>query len=132
MLQYMLDTNICIYVMQNYPARLAGRFNRLSQQIAISAVTLGELYFGAEKSARRDENLQEVEIFVGRLEVLPFGPTAAAQFGQIRTELERAGSPIGPYDTLIAAHARAERLTVVTHNIREFRRVSGLRVETWS
>ncbi|MBI1777620.1 MAG: type II toxin-antitoxin system VapC family toxin [Proteobacteria bacterium] len=131
MLQYMLDTNICIYVIKNYPPKLRERFNRLAEQLCMSSITLGELQYGAEKSARRLENLQAIEHFSARLEILPFMPKAAAHYGQIRAELERAGRTIGPYDMLIAAHARSEGLVVVTNNAREFRRVPGVRVETW-
>ena len=131
MLQYMLDTNICIYVIKNYPAKLRETFNRLAEQLCISTVTLAELHYGAEKSARRLENLQAIEQFTARLEVLPFSPRAGAHYGQIRANLERAGKPIGPHDMLIGAHARAEGLTVVTNNAREFRRVPGLTVENW-
>jgi tRNA(fMet)-specific endonuclease VapC len=131
MLQYMLDTNICIYVIKSYPSKLRETFNRLAEQLSISTVTLAELCYGAEKSARRLENLQAVEQFAARLDVLPFSEKAAAHYGQIRVALERAGKPIGPHDMLIGAHARAEGLTVVTNNTREFRRVPGLRVENW-
>jgi tRNA(fMet)-specific endonuclease VapC len=130
--QYMLDTNICIYVMKNYPPQLAGRFNRLADQLCISSITLAELHYGAEKSARVLENLQAIEQFAARLEVVPFSPKAAAHHGQIRAELERAGRPAGTYDMLIAAHARSEGLTVVTNNLREFKRMPGVRVENWS
>jgi tRNA(fMet)-specific endonuclease VapC len=131
MLQYMLDTNICIYVIKNYPAELRERFNRLAEQLCISSVTLGELHYGAEKSARRLENLQAIEHFTARLEVLAFGPKAAAHYGQIRAELERAGTPCGPHDMQIGAHARGEGLIVVTNNIREFARMPGVRTENW-
>jgi tRNA(fMet)-specific endonuclease VapC len=131
MLQYMLDTNICIYVMKNYPAKLRERFNNLAEQLCISAITLGELHFGAEKSARPPENLQAVEEFTARLEILPFSPKAAVHYGQVRAELERAGKPVGSLDMLIAAHARAEGLVIITNNTREFRRIPGLRVENW-
>ena len=131
MLQYMLDTNISIYVIKNYPAKLRERFNRLAEQLSISSITLGELYYGAEKSARRLENLQAIEQFAARLEVLAFPPKAAAHYGQLRAELERLGRPIGVHDMLIGAHARAEGLIVVTNNAREFRRLPGLRAENW-
>lgn len=131
MLQYMLDTNICTYVIKNYPEKLRGRFNRLAEQLCISSITLGELYYGAEKSARRLENLQVIEHFGARLEVLPFQAKAAAHYGQIRAELERIGKPAGLHDMLIGAHARAEGLIVVTNNAREFRRLPGVRVENW-
>ena len=132
MLQYMLDTDISIYVIKYYPPQLGTRFVSLSAQLCISSITLGELHYGAEKSARRLDNLQAVENFVARLEVLAFSPKAAAHYGQLRAELERAGTPVGALDMLIGAHARAEGLIVVTNNVREFSRMSGVRVENWT
>lgn len=131
MLAYMLDTNICIYVMKNYPAEMRDKFNALAEQLCISSVTLGELYYGAEKSARRAENLTAIEHFVARLDVLPFGDKAAAHYGQLRAEVERAGRPCGPHDLQIGGHARSEGLILVTNNQREFQRMPGLRVENW-
>jgi len=131
MLQYMLDTNICIYVIKNYPPKLRERFNRLAEQLCISTITLAELVYGAEKSSRRLENLQAVEQFSARLDVLAFPPKAAAHFGQLRADVECRGQPVGPFDMLIGAHARAEGLIVVTNNAREFRRLPGVRVENW-
>ena len=131
MLRFMLDTNICTYVMRRRPEKLRERFDRLAEELCVSSITLGELYHGVEKSARRSENLLGLEAFIARLEVLPFSPKAAAHYGQMRDELERAGRPIGPYDMLIAAHARSEGLTVVTNNTREFRRAPGVRIENW-
>jgi tRNA(fMet)-specific endonuclease VapC len=127
----MLDTNICIYVIKSYPPKLREKFNRLAEQLCISTVTLAELHYGAEKSLRRLENLQAIEHFTARLDVLEFSSKAAAHYGQIHTELERAGKPVGAHDMLIAAHARAEGLIVVTNNTREFARMPGLRVENW-
>ncbi len=129
--QYMLDTNICIYVIKNYPPELRERFNRLAEQLCMSSITLAELHCGAEKSARRLENLQAIAQFTARLEVLAFPEKAAAHFGQIRAEVERVGKSVGPLDMLIGAHARAEGLTVVTNNAREFGRLPGVRVENW-
>src|SRR5213592_2339365 len=123
MLQYMLDTNICIYVMKNYPPKLRERFNALAEQLCISSITLGELHYGAEKSARRVENLVAIEHFVARLEVLPFQEKAAAHYGQLRAELERAGTPCGPHDMQIGGHARSEGLVIVTNNMGEFARM---------
>jgi tRNA(fMet)-specific endonuclease VapC len=131
MLGYMLDTNICTYVMKNYPLELREKFNSLAEQLCISSVTLGELHYGAEKSARRVENLTAIEDFVVRLDVLSFGAKAAAHYGQLRAELERAGTPCGPHDTQIGAHARSEGLIVVTNNMREFSRMPGVRAENW-
>ncbi len=132
MLQYMLDTNICIYIMKNHPPeKRLDRFNALAEQLCISSITLGELHYGLGKSARRQQNLDDLVRFAARLEILPFAAEAAAHYGQLRCELERAGRPAGPYDMLIGAHARSEGLIVVTNNLREFARMPGLRVENW-
>lgn len=131
MLTYMLDTNICIHVMKTYPPAVREKFNELAEQLCMSSITLGELHYGAEKSARRAENLMAIEHFVARLEVLPFGDKAAVHYGQVRAELERSGTPCGPHDMQIGAHARSEGLIVVTNNKREFARMPGLRVENW-
>jgi tRNA(fMet)-specific endonuclease VapC len=131
MLTYMLDTNICIYVMKNYPPDLREKFNALAEQLCISSITLGELHYGAEKSERRAYNLMAIEHFVARLDVLPFGAKAAAHYGQVRAELERAGAPCGPHDMQIGGHARSEGLIVVTNNLREFARMPGIRAENW-
>ena len=131
MLAYMLDTNICIYVMKTYPPELQQKFDSLAEQLCISSITLGELYFGAEKAARRAENLTELGLFVARLEVLPFDEKAAAHYGHLRADLERAGRPCGPYDMQIGGHARSEGLIVVTNNMREFGRMPGVRAENW-
>jgi tRNA(fMet)-specific endonuclease VapC len=127
----MLDTNICIYVMKNYPQNLREKFNSLAEQLCISSITLGELHYGAEKSARRADNLTAIEHFVTRLDVLPFETKAAAHCGQVRAELERAGLPCGPHDMQIGGHARSEGLIVVTNNIREFGRMPGISAENW-
>lgn len=131
MLAYMLDTNICIYVIKTYPPMIREKFNALADQLCISSVTLGELYYGVEKSVRRVENGLALEEFVARLDVLPFGERAAAHYGQVRAELERVGTPCGPHDMQIGGHARSEGLIVVTNNLREFNRMPGLRVENW-
>ncbi|HMN86657.1 MAG TPA: tRNA(fMet)-specific endonuclease VapC [Bauldia sp.] len=131
MLAYMLDTNICIHVMKTYPPAVREKFNQVADQLCISSITLGELHYGAEKSARRAENLTAIAHFVARLEVLSFGEKAAAHYGQVRAELERRGTPCGPHDMQIGGHARSEGLIVVTNNMREFVRMPGIRVETW-
>ena len=131
MLEYMLDTNICIYLTKNYPLELLERFDQLSEHICISAITLAELQFGVEKSARRQSNLDALNAFNARIDVLPFDADAAAHYGQLRAELQRSGRLAGPLDMLIGAHARSEGLIVVTNNEREFVRMPGLRVENW-
>jgi tRNA(fMet)-specific endonuclease VapC len=107
------------------------RFDKAAQAICTSSVTLAELHYGIEKSTRPFENLKVLEQFASNLVVLPFSAEAAAHFGQIRAELERAGTPVGAYDLMIGAHARAEGLIVVTNNTREFARMPGVRVENW-
>ena len=131
MLAYMLDTNICIYLMKARPPELREKFNEIAEQLCISSIALGELHYGAEKSARRAQNLSAIENFVSRLEVLPFGDKAAAHYGQLRAELERTGKPCGPHDMQIGGHARSEGLIVVTNNMREFGRMPGVRSENW-
>lgn len=131
MLKYMLDTNILIYTMKNRPAHMRETFVRHHGQMAISTVSLGELIFGAEKSSMPERNLAEITGLAARLEVLPYDELACAHWGQLRAELARAGTPIGPYDQMIAGHARSRGLILVTHNEKEFVRVPGLRVENW-
>ncbi len=129
---YMLDTDICIYVLKRRPPELREQFDRLAEELSISSVTLAELYYGAEKSSRQVANRHAVEEFAARLEVLPFSADAAVHYGRVRAELERAGRPCGPYDMMIGAHARSAGLTVVTNNLREFERMPGVHVENWA
>lgn len=131
MLKYMLDTNICIFTIKNKPEVVREAFNQHYGQMCISSVTLMELIYGAEKSLHPEKNLSVVEGFVARLEVLNFGNDAAVHTGQVRAELAKIGTPIGPYDNMIAGHARSLGFIVVTNNVREFERVPGLRVEDW-
>ena len=131
-LRYMLDTNSCIRAMRaELASTVAGRFNRHAEQLCISSIVLAELHYGAENSLRIAENLIEIENFVARLQcVLDFDAAAAADFGRIKAALRE--TPIGPLDTLIAAHARSRNLIMVTNNVGEFVRVPGLVVEDWS
>jgi tRNA(fMet)-specific endonuclease VapC len=131
MLKYLLDTNIVIYVIKRRPIEVLGVFNENAGRMAISAVTLSELYHGAEKSSKVSQNLAVVEEFASLLEVLPYSAKAAAHYGAIRAALERAGQPIGINDLHIAAHARSEGLTLVSNNLGEFERVPGLLCENW-
>ncbi|MFY8101156.1 MAG: tRNA(fMet)-specific endonuclease VapC, partial [Allorhizobium sp.] len=110
MLKYMLDTNICIFTVKNRPAYMREVFNRHHGQMCISAVSLMELIYGAEKSASPERNLAVVEGFAARLDVLPYDEIAASHTGQLRAELAKSGTPIGPYDQMIAGHARSRGL----------------------
>ncbi|MHC2145901.1 type II toxin-antitoxin system tRNA(fMet)-specific endonuclease VapC [Pseudomonas sp. 210_17 TE3656] len=131
MLKFMLDTNICIFTLKNKPEEVREAFNRHHGQLCISTITLMELIYGAEKSAVPERNLSVIEGFAARLEVLNYDSHAAAHSGQLRAELARAGTPVGPYDQMIAGHARSLGLVLVSNNLREFQRVPGLRVEDW-
>ncbi|KMN08288.1 type II toxin-antitoxin system tRNA(fMet)-specific endonuclease VapC [Pseudomonas helleri] len=131
MLKFMLDTNICIFTIKNRPEYVREAFNAHHGQLCISTVTLMELVFGAEKSSNPQRNLAVVEGFAARLEVLKYDWEAAANTGQLRAELAKLGTPIGPYDQMIAGHARSLGLVLVTNNTREFERVPGLRIEDW-
>lgn len=132
MRKYMLDTNICIFTIKNKPQVTREAFNRHHGQLCISTITLMELVYGAEKSSAPERNLAVVEGFAGRLDVLPYDNSAASHTGMIRAELAKLGTPIGPYDQMIAGHARSQGLIVVTNNVREFERVQGLRLEDWT
>ena len=132
MLKYMLDTNICIFTIKNKPQIVREAFQQHYDRMCISFVTLMELIYGAEKSALAEKNLRVVEGFAARLEVLNYGVEAATHTGQVRAELAKLGTPIGPYDSMIAAHARALGLVLVTNNTREFERVPGLRLADWT
>ncbi len=132
MIKYMLDTNILIYAIKNRPKKVREAFKRHSDYLSMSSVTLGELIFGAERSAQVTRNLQDIEGLAARMDVLSFDYQAATHFGQVRAELTKTGKSIGPYDSMIAGHARALGLILVTNNMREFKRVPGLRVENWS
>ena len=131
MLKYMLDTNIVIYTMKNRPQAVREAFQRHYGQMCISSVTYMELVYGAERSSNPERNLNEIEGFAARLEVLSYDNGAAVHTGQIRAELAAKGMPIGPYDQMIAGHARSMGFVVVTNNTKEFSRVDGLRLEDW-
>jgi tRNA(fMet)-specific endonuclease VapC len=131
MLKYMLDTNIVIYTMKNRPQTVKRHFQKNHGRMAISTVTLGELVFGAEHSQQVERNLADIESMVARLDVLHFDESAAYHFGQIRASLYGMGKPIGPYDMMIAGHARSRGLKLVTNNMQEFERVEGLQLENW-
>ncbi len=131
MLKYMLDTNSVIYTMKNRPQAVKRHFQKHHGRMAISTVTLGELVFGAEHSQQAERNLADIEAMAARLDVLPFDEPAAYHFGQIRAALYGMGKPIGPYDMMIAGHARSRGLKLVTNNMQEFDRIEGLQFENW-
>jgi tRNA(fMet)-specific endonuclease VapC len=131
-MKFLLDTNICIYIMKNKPAEVVQKFSSISfGQIGISSITLAELEYGVSKSKFPDKNLVNLRKFILPLEILEFGSRAASEYGKIRAKLESEGRPIGALDTLIAAHAKSEDLILVTNNSKEFIRVDGLKTENW-
>jgi len=130
--RYLLDTNACISYLNNPLSLVRGRLqNLLPIDVVLCSVVEAELYFGVMKSARVVENMEKLKIFLRQFESLPFDSIAASEFGSIRALLANLGAPIGPYDLEIAAIARANSLTLVTHNTREFQRVPGLLFVDW-
>lgn len=131
-MRVLLDTNICIYMIKNKPPEVRKHFERfVPGDIAISSITVAELQYGVEKSAAREKNSLALEAFLLPLEIAPFDTESALVYGKIRAELEKKGKPIGSMDMLIAAQAIAQDFTLITHNLKEFERVPGLRCETW-
>ena len=129
---YLLDTNACIKVLNGSSGPLIGRLRRRPpSELRVSSVTRAELLYGARRSARVAENLRLLADFVAPLVSLPFDDACAEEYGALRATLAAAGQPIGPNDVLIAATALAHDLTLVTHNLREFSRIAGLKVEDW-
>ncbi len=130
---YMLDTNICIYAIKNKPEQVLQRLQEnLSKGLCISAITLAELEHGVEKSANPEKNQMALIQFLSILDILPFDDLAATEYGNICAYLQKQGTPIGTMDMLIAGHARAENLILVTNNVREFKRVPNLCIENWA
>ena len=131
MLKYLLDTNIVIYVLKRRPVEVLKIFNTNASRMAISSITLSELIYGVEKSPNVDKNLEVIEEFISHLDVLSYDAKASQHSGQIKASLERKGEVIGENDIHIAAHAISQGLTLVTNNLREFKRVTNLALENW-
>lgn len=130
-MKYMLDTNICIYAQKGVPSVLRNLQAHWQEGIGISAITLAELEYGVAASAHPQKNAVALMQMLAILDILPFDNDAAAEYGIINAALRKKGTPIGTMDTLIAAHAKAADLIVVTHNTREFQRVNGLQLIDW-
>ena len=132
---YMLDTNICIYVIsRNHHNKRATEkvAEHIGNDLCISSVTLSELEYGISKSSAPEKNRKALYQFLSSIPVLDYDSEAAMEYGDIRATLERSGTVIGSLDMMIAAHARSRGYTIVTNNIREFDRVPYLRVENWA
>lgn len=131
-MSYLLDTNICIYLIKKKPAAVFEKFNKISPgEIGISVITLAELDYGARKSSNPEKNLIALNQLLMPFEIFPFDYQATIEYGKVRSDLEKKGTPIGPLDTLIAAHAKSLGLILVTNNEKEFNRVEGLQIENW-
>jgi len=128
---FLLDTDTCIYALKQDRDVLQQLLSKTRDEVFVSVITEGELRTGAEKSSSRAKTLRFVENFLRPLTILEFTSQDAIVYAQVRAKLERAGTPIGPLDTLIASQAVARQLRLVSNNEREFRRVSGLHVENW-
>ena len=132
-MRFMLDTNTCVDLIRQRDDRILRKMQRLMpDDLCVSSVTLSELEYGAAKSAAPGKNRLALAEFMTPLNIAPYDDAVAPVYGRVRAELERAGTPIGPLDTMIAAHALSLGLTVVTDNEREFRRVPGLKVQNWA
>jgi tRNA(fMet)-specific endonuclease VapC len=129
---YMLDTNICIYVIKKRPLGLLEKFNGVPKNsLCISVVTYAELLYGVERSSSKKMNREIVQDFISRLIVLSWDMDAASLYGKLRTNLEKNGTLIGNMDLMIAAHALSQKCTLLSNNLREFKRVQGLKHENW-
>lgn len=132
-MKYMLDTNICVYIIKKRPERVLQRFmQQAPDNLCISAITLAELEYGIENSSFPERNRLALAMFLSGIQVLPFDDAAAEEYGKIRAKLKKAGTPVGANDMLIAAHAKAHGLIIVTNNTREFDRIENLNVENWA
>lgn len=132
MLRFLLDTDTSIAIMNNYPVRVRQQLIRNSvAEVGISVISVYELQYGVSKSKKRKQNTRTLNNFLEYIQVMEWTRECAFTAGSLRAELEKSGNLIGPYDLLIAAHARTLKATLVTHNVKEFKRVGGLRIKDW-
>jgi tRNA(fMet)-specific endonuclease VapC len=131
-MRFLLDTNICIYIIKQKPLKVFKKFQTLNPlDVGVSSITIAELEYGAYKSQRQEQNRAALSQFLIPLEILPFDERATQTYGQIRAELERRGTVIGSMDMLIASQAISLGLTLVTNNVRELSQIPGLTLENW-
>ncbi len=131
-MMFLIDTNICIYIMNDHPPQVIQKFREIGVgNICISSITVSELQYGACKSKHIKKNMKRLDEFLSPFEIISYDESASRYYGKIRSHLEKQGNVIGPLDMLIAAHALSEKLTVITNNEKEFKRVKGLKVEKW-
>ena len=130
---YLIDTNICIYIMNNHPPGIIRKCREIGiGEICVSSITASELRYGANKSKQVKRNNQRLDDFLRPFEVISYDEKASVAYGEIRSDLEKTGETIGPLDMLIAAHALSQDLILVTNNVKEFRRVKALKIENWA
>lgn len=133
MIQFLLDTNICIYIIKNKPEKVKAKFDSLSSgEIGISSITVAELEYGVYKSRHPEKNKDALQKFLLPLEIIPFDKKSTSIYGQIRTYLETEGNVIGAMDMLIASQALAFNLILITNNVREFARLPNIKIENWA
>lgn len=131
-MMFLIDTNICIYIMNDHPPEVIQKFREIGVgNICISSITVSELQYGACKSNHIKKNIKRLEEFLSPFEILAYDETASNYYGKIRSHLEKQGNVIGPLDMLIAAHALSENLILITNNEKEFKRIKLLKVENW-
>ncbi len=129
---YMLDTNICSYILKNHPLSVKERFDEIGADLlAISSIVLAELYYGAARHPKGIAIRREIDDFTSRLKIISWDELAANHYGSIRTSLEKNGTPTGSMDMLIAAHARSRKATLVTNNTKHFEHVPELLIANW-
>jgi tRNA(fMet)-specific endonuclease VapC len=131
-MKYMLDTNMCIYLIKKQPKNIFEKFRTLDLgDVCISSITLSELMYGVQKSQHQEKNKAALEEFLSPIDILSFDQDAAFCYGEIRALLEKSGMIIGPLDMMIAAHAKSVNAVIVTNNTKEFSRVVHLKIENW-
>ncbi len=131
-MNYLIDTNICIYIMNNRPPEIIEKLKNMDiGRIGISSITVSELFYGVYKSERRKQNLKRLEEFLIPFEIFSYDQDASKYYGEIRSQLEKQADIIGPFDLLIAAHALSKSLILVTNNEKEFKRIKSLKVDNW-
>jgi tRNA(fMet)-specific endonuclease VapC len=131
-MKYLIDTNICIYIMNNHPPEVLEKFKHIGVgEVGISSISVSELHYGACKSKKIEQNIKRLEEFLYPFDILTYDENASREYGKVRSQLEKKGQIIGPLDMLIAAHAISRELAIITNNTKEFRRIRSLKVENW-
>jgi len=131
-MRYLIDTNICIYILNKKPRNVIQKFKQIPVgEICVSTITIAELQYGTAKSSNKEKNYQRLKEFMIPFKILPFSEKSTQFYGELRYQLEKSGETIGPFDLLIAADALSNNLILVSNNLREFKRVKGLPLENW-